>query len=98
MRMMLRVAMPVEAGNKAIKDGSLPKTIMTFVEQYKPEAAYFAAEKGMRTGYFVFDLKDPSMIPSVCEPFFINMNASIEIQPTMNLEEMKAGVARAMGH
>ena len=96
MRVMMKVSIPVEAGNKTLKDGSLPKTMMVFVEQMKPEAAYFIAENGKRTGIFVFDLKDPSTIPIVAEPFFLNLDASIEITPAMNVEDMKAGVQEAM--
>jgi hypothetical protein len=98
MRMMMKVSIPVEAGNRGVKEGNLPKTVMGFVEQHKPEAAYFTAEDGKRTAFFVFDLKDPTMIPSVAEPFFMNLNASIELSPTMNLDEMKVGVEKAAKH
>jgi hypothetical protein len=96
MRMLMKVSIPVHAGNKAIKDGSLPETVKAFVDQMKPEAVYFVAEGGKRTGYFAFDLKDPTMIPTIAEPFFMNLDASIELQPAMNLEDMQAGVAKAM--
>jgi hypothetical protein len=94
--MMMKVSIPVEAGNKGVKEGLLPKTVLAFVDQMKPEACYFTAEGGKRTAFLVFDLKDPSMIPSVAEPFFMNLEASIEMSPVMNLEEMKMGVERAM--
>jgi hypothetical protein len=96
MRVLMKVSIPVEVGNKAIKDGSLPKTVMGFVEQMKPEASYFASEGGKRTAFFFFDLKDPTMIPTAAEPFFMNLHAAIEMWPAMNLEDMKAGVEKAM--
>jgi hypothetical protein len=96
MRTMMKVSIPVEAGNKGVSEGVLPRTVMKFVEQMKPEASYFVAEHGTRTAYFVFDLVDPSMIPTAAEPFFMNLNASISIQPAMNLDDMKAGVEKAM--
>jgi hypothetical protein len=96
MRVLMKMSIPVEAGNKAIKDGSLPKTMTAFVEQMKPEVAYFMPENGKRTAIFVFDLKDPSSIPIAAEPFFTNLNASIEMTPVMNIEDMKAGVQKAM--
>jgi hypothetical protein len=96
--MIMKVSIPVEAGNRGVKEGILPKTVMAFVEQAKPEASYFTAENGKRTAFFVFDLKDPSMIPSIAEPFFMNLNASIELSPAMNLEDMKTGVEKANKH
>jgi len=96
MRMMMKVSIPVEAGNKGVSEGALPKTVMAFVEQHKPEACYFNAEHGKRTATFVFDLTDPTMIPTIAEPFFMNLNAGIELTPVMNLADMKAGVEKAM--
>ena len=52
MRMMLHVTIPVDQGNKAIKDGSLAKTFQSFMEEHKPEAAYFYAHRGMGSGSF----------------------------------------------
>jgi hypothetical protein len=92
----MKVSIPVESGNKGIKDGLLPKTVTEFVDKVKPEASYFTAEAGKRTAYFIFDLKDPTMIPSVAEPFFMNLLAEIEMSPVMNLEDMRTGVERAM--
>lgn len=98
MRTMMKVSIPVESGNKGVREGLLPKTVQQFVDKMKPEACYFAAESGKRTAYLIFDLKDPTMIPSVAEPFFMALNASIELTPVMNLEDMKAGVEKAMKH
>jgi hypothetical protein len=95
MRMMMKVSIPVEAGNKGVKEGILPKTFMGFVEQMKPEACYFTTDGGKRTAFLFFDLADPTLIPTVAEPFFTNLNASIDIAPVMNLDDMKAGVGKA---
>ncbi len=96
MRVMMKVSIPVEAGNRGVKEGILPETVMRFVEQMKPESCYFFPEGGQRTALFFLDLEDPTMIPTTVEPFFMNLNASIELTPAMNLEDMKAGVAKAM--
>ena len=63
MRCLLKVAIPVETGNAAISDGSLPKIIESILADMKPEAAYFAGDNGKRTGFIFFDLKDASQIP-----------------------------------
>jgi hypothetical protein len=89
MRCLLKVAIPVEAGNAAIGDGSLPTTIESILADIKPEAAYFAGDNGKRTGFIFFDLKDPSQIPAVAEPWFLAFDAHVELHPAMNLEDLK---------
>ena len=50
MRILLKVSVPIEAGNASIKDGSLPRKVQAIMADLKPEAAYFGAnEKGERT-------------------------------------------------
>ena len=89
MRCLLKVLIPVDAGNAAISDGSLPKTIASILDDLKPEAAYFAEDTGKRTGFIFFDLKDPSQIPAVAEPWFLAFNAQVELRPAMNLDDLK---------
>lgn len=96
MRTMLKVHFPVDASNKALKDGTLEKTMGKMLEQLKPEAAYFYPEKGMRTGLFVFNLKESSDIVATVEPFFTAMNADVYLTPVMNAEELKAGLGKFM--
>lgn len=96
MRMMMKVSIPVEAGNKGVVEGTLPKTVTAFLEEYKPEAAYFLPENGLRTAYFFFDLKNPTDIPSTAESFFTRLNAEVVLTPAMNASEMKAGIEQAM--
>lgn len=96
MRMMMKVSIPVQAGSKAIKEGVLPRTVANFVEQYKPESTWFTAQNGVRTAFFVFDMTEPSQMPSIAEPFFSNLDASIDLSPVMSLEDLKTGVERAM--
>lgn len=95
MRMMMKVSIPVKYGNKGVSEGYLPQTVMGFVEKYKPEASYFVAEGGERTAIFFFDAKDPAEIPSIAEPFFMNLNAAITITPAMDLNDMRAGIEKA---
>ena len=90
--MLLRVQLPIERSNAAVKDGSLPRTIESVLNTLKPEAAYFFAENGKRAALFVFDLPDPSQIPVVAEPFFQQLEASVELTPVMNAEDLRAGL------
>jgi hypothetical protein len=96
MRMLLRVTIPVEAGNIAIKAGTLGTTVGAMLEKLKPEAAYFFAENGKRNAYIFFDMKNTSDIPSIAEPFFLAFNAEVELTPVMNTADMQAGVERAI--
>jgi hypothetical protein len=49
MRTLIKVTVPVEAGNRAIREGSMQKTLAEANERLRPEAAYFLADKGIRT-------------------------------------------------
>jgi hypothetical protein len=92
MRFLLKISMPVEAGNVAARNGF--KAIQTILEQQKPEAAYFVAEGGRRTGLIFIDMKDPSELPAIAEPWFLALNASIEVTPAMVPADLqKAGPA-----
>ncbi|MBV8989186.1 MAG: hypothetical protein JO372_11580 [Solirubrobacterales bacterium] len=98
MRMLLKMQMDVEAGNRAIKDGSFGKMLERVMGQIKPEAAYFTAIDGKRTGLIFFDLEEPSRIPAIAEPFFMTVGASIELLPVMIPEDVQKGLAEAAQH
>lgn len=93
MRVMARIQFPVESGNKGIKNGTLPKLIEGFAERWKPEATYFTAFDGKRTAFLVFDLPDSSQIPPFAEPFFMELNAEIDIVPVMNGDDLQKGLS-----
>jgi hypothetical protein len=95
MRTMLKVTFPVEAGNKAIKDGALPKLVEAFTKKYKPEAAYFYPDGGKRCMLYVFDMPDSSQLPPIVEPFFMGLNADISLTPVMNSDDLQAGLEKA---
>jgi hypothetical protein len=95
---MLTFQIPTESGNAAIKDGRLGRVLSETLDRLKPEAAYFTAmESGTRGGYIVFDLRDPSDIPWVCEPLFREFNATVDLSPVMTADDVAKGVAKAMG-
>jgi hypothetical protein len=91
MRMLLRVSIPVEAGNAAAKAGTLGATIERILADLKPEAAYFFADDdGQRSGSIVFDMKDTSQIPAVAEPWFLAFSAKVSLRPIMNPQDLAA--------
>ena len=92
MRFLLKVSIPVEAGNRAVKNGTLGKTIESILSDLKPEAAYFTESDGMRAGYIFVDIKEPSQLPAVSEPWFLAFDAKLEFHPAMTMKDLaKAG-------
>ena len=92
MRMLLKASIPVEAGNANVKSGSLGSKIESILAEQKPESAYFTLDNGMRTGFIFLDIQDASQIPAILEPWFLAFNASVELTPVMNGEDLgKAG-------
>ena len=100
MRMLMKISMPVENGNTAVKNGKLASTIKKLLDEQKPEAAYFLAEdNGERTGYLIVDLKSESEIPAYAEPWFLAFNARITLRPVMTPQDLAAaapGIERAI--
>jgi hypothetical protein len=93
MRVMARISMPVESGNQAVKDGALGAAMQRAAERWKPEAMYFTAFDGQRTAIIVFDLPDTSGIPQFAEPFFRELNASVDLVPAMTSDDLQKGLS-----
>jgi hypothetical protein len=93
MRMMLQAVVDTEAGNDAIRNGSIGKIVEQMVQQLRPEAVYFPAGAGKRSCIVVFDMTDPSQIPAIAEPLFLGAKATVTLTPCMNLEDLQRGLA-----
>lgn len=92
MRMLMRVSIPVEAGNAAAKAGTLGSTVERILAEVQPEAAYFYADDhGNRCGSVIFDMKDSSEIPALAEPWFLAFNAKISFRPVMTPADLAKG-------
>ncbi len=92
MRMMMKVQMDTEAGSKAIADGSMPQLMQEMMERLQPESAYFGPDDGVRTAFIVFDVQDPSQIPSISEPMFSKVKANLRMFPVMDREDLQKGL------
>jgi len=88
MRFLVKVNIPVEAGNMAVKDGKLGTTIQSILADQKPEAVYFTDDNGQRTALVFLDMQDASQMPAIVEPWMLAFNASIEVHPVMVPEDL----------
>jgi hypothetical protein len=89
MKMLLSVTLPHQPFNAAVKDGTIGEKLNRILEATKPEAVYFTARNGKRGAVLVVDLPDPSKIPALAEPWLLNFEADIELQPMMTPEDLQ---------
>lgn len=94
MRMMLRAVVDTEAGNEAMRNGSIAQMLEQMVKQLSPEAAYFHDEDGQRAMTVVFDMADPSQMPTIAEPLYMGVKARVSIIPCMNLDDAQRGLSQ----
>lgn len=92
MRMLLKATLDNQKASEAIQAGTLGDAMQRVMEQLQPEAAYFYPEDGRRTAIFVFDMKDPSQLPMITEPFFQNTGADVRVTPAMDANDMRSGL------
>ena len=95
MRMLMKWTLGTREASEAIRSGRMADVDKALDELPKPEAQYFGTEGGSRTGYVFFDIADPSDIPSIAEPLFQELNATVEFIPVMNVDELGAGLGKA---
>ena len=91
MRFLVRIHLPVEEGNKMVKDPKGIKKLEAYYKKIRAEAAYFYEDGGERTMAFIVDLPSAHMIPVIAEPMFQEFNAKVEFHPVMILEDLKKG-------
>jgi hypothetical protein len=90
--MLMKAQLDTEAASEAIKNGTMQDVMQSTLERLKPEAAYFATEGGMRTAFIVFDLQDPSQLPTITEPLFRPLKAKISMAPVMTADDVRSGL------
>jgi hypothetical protein len=93
MRFAVRINIPNEEGNEAIRSGKMAETLSAFVQKWKPEAVYFYPSGGKRGATFYLNMDDASQMPVLVEPFFLGMNAEVEVTPAMNFDDLKKGLS-----
>jgi hypothetical protein len=92
---MITVNIPIREGNDALRSGKLQNIMGQFMEQQKPEAAYFTTnDDGERSAVMVFDLADPADIPRIAEPLFQELGARVKFKPCMNADDLRRGLSQ----
>jgi hypothetical protein len=91
---MARISIPVESGNHAIADGSLPAVMQRTADRWHPEAMYFTTFDGRRTAFMVFDMPETHDIPAFAEPLFNELNAEVVFAPVMDRADLQKGLTQ----
>lgn len=94
MRTMLMVELDTEAANRLIADGTIDKTMEEVLGTLKPEAAYFYPHNGHRAITLVVDTPDEASLVTLCEPFWLQMNAKVEAFSCMSADDLRTGLGR----
>jgi hypothetical protein len=94
MRCLIKFSFPNDRGNLAIGNQDFGDKMQRVLKEVKAEAAYFTAVDGRRGGYIISDLADATQIPVVAEPFFLWLNADVEITPVMTQEDLKKAMPK----
>jgi hypothetical protein len=84
-RLMAKVSIPVEGGDKS---AALPLRMQAAMETMKPESAYFVESDDKYECFFVFNLDFASLL----EPLFPDVDASFHVTPAMNVTEFQRAV------
>jgi hypothetical protein len=88
MRMLMHVHLPLEPFNSAVRDGTAAQKLQRILEAVKPEAVYFSEQDGRRGGTLVVNVKDPSEVPALAEPWFLTFNAEVQFRIAMTPEDL----------
>jgi hypothetical protein len=92
MKYLMKIRMPTESANENLSDPEFGKKMQEILAEVKAEAAYFGTVDGSRGGYVVVNMDNASEMPAKAEPFFIWLDAEIDLFPVMTLEDLgKAG-------
>ncbi len=96
MRILVTFSMNPEKGDQLIKEGRIGETMGSILDELQPEAAYFTDVDGTRGGFSVVDMEDASQIPAVTEPLFLQMGATVHMQPVMTPEDLRGAAGDAL--
>ncbi len=91
MRYLLKLEIPTESGNKAIRDPKFGDKMQALLKEVKAEAAYFTTINGHRGAYIVVNMDDASQMTAIGEPFFLWLGANVQFMPAMLPQDLVKG-------
>ena len=89
MRMLLNVTLPHEPFNTAVRNGTAGQIIGKILEAGKPEAAYFTEQDGHRGAVLIVNVNNPSDVPALAEPWFLNFQADCQFRIAMTPDDLR---------
>ncbi|HVF00578.1 MAG TPA: hypothetical protein VNA27_04460 [Rubrobacteraceae bacterium] len=96
MRILVTFSMSPEKGDQLVKEGRIGEAMGSILSELQPEAAYFTDVDGTRGGFLVVDMEDASQIPTITEPLFLQLGATVHMQPVMTPEDMRGPAGEAL--
>ena len=95
-RILITFSINPEKGDQLIKEGRIGETMGSILEELQPEAAYFTDVEGTRGGFLVLNMEDASQIPAITEPLFLEVGATVHMQPVMTPEDLRGPAGEAL--
>ena len=96
MRILITFTINPEKGDQLIKEGRIGETMGSILDELQPEAAYFTDVEGTRGGFLVVNMEDASQIPNFVEPLFLEVGATVHMQPVMTPEDLRGPAGEAL--
>jgi hypothetical protein len=97
MRMTMQVQCPIEPFNSLVRNGTAGPTMKKILDDIRPEAAYFGERDGKRSAILIVDVSNPSDVPRLAEPWFLNFNAEVEFRVCMLPQDLAQSNLEALG-
>jgi hypothetical protein len=89
MRILMTAKFPNEPFNSLVREGRVEEIMNEIMEFQKPETVYFTEIDGNRGCMALININDPSQLPSVAEPYFLNFNAECHFGIAMSVEDLR---------
>ena len=97
MRMLMMARLPHETFNAAVRDGSADRKMQAILDEIHPEMVYFTEMNGQRAAIMIVDMKNPSQVPALAEPWFLTFKADVEFHVVMRPQDLQEAGLEKIG-